>query len=564
MRNGILRRGVTAAICGFLLLTAAAAAEGVTVRTASVGGQSASIVQVAMQPGRGLVPAVAGNSVHTDTPANELIQTVPGGQTVAALNGGFFNSYYQPGEMSMMTRNCPEMFNTVISEGRLICGGGETPAIGMTWDGKLLAAKVKLAPVVTLQGSVQVWGWSTNRPFTDSSAVYFLTPEMDYPLDIPAESHIVTVSGGKVTAVEPGRNGFVTPDGCFVLIYNSGAWQDAAQWNQEPVVGDSAVNGFQATLLEGAGSDSDWNNMRSVIGGGGVLVLNGKNAVDSNVDVAADQNPDLVSQRSFAAQTADGQLLLGTVSSSFRSIADSLVQMGVQNAVYMDGGASCMLYANGSFLTPAGRKLATALAVVDGLPAASAPAVSQPAEETPSAWAAESVAWARNREILPPELDGRYQRSITRREFCDLIAKFFRTEGGTSIEYYCTLNNISVNQNAFTDTNAYYVPYVAAVGIVKGRGNGVFAPDDSIQRQDAAIMLERLASLMDKKLPGGNGKSFTDGGSISGYAKSGVDFVTANGIMNGLADGSFQPRSNITREQALVTLRNMAKQLGTS
>ena len=71
-----------------------------------------------------------------------------------------------------------------------------------------------------------------------------------------------------------------------------------------------------------------------------MIVEHGVSAVDNNPNVTADdQDPDTVSVRSFAAITADGRLMLATVTSSYRAIAQSLVQMGVQDAMTLDGAA---------------------------------------------------------------------------------------------------------------------------------------------------------------------------------------------------------------------------------
>lgn len=103
----------------------------------------------------------------------------------------------------------------------------------------------------------------------------------------------------------------------------------------------------------------------------------------------------------------------------------------------MDGGASSMLYANGSYLTSPGRKLATVLAVVDETTAPVRPDTSivlpPVALDEPSAWALDSINSARSAGLLPENLDGRYQQNITRKEFCDLIATYFRAKTGLSI-----------------------------------------------------------------------------------------------------------------------------------
>lgn len=71
-------------------------------------------------------------------------------------------------------------------------------------------------------------------------------------------------------------------------------------------------------------------------------------------------------------------------------------------------------------------------------------------------------------------------------------------------------------------------------------------------------MLQRLATALGAHSYG-ESKYFTDSAQISDYAKSGVDYVTSLGIMNGHTNGSFTPLSTITREQAVVTIMNMMR-----
>ena len=74
-------------------------------------------------------------------------------------------------------------------------------------------------------------------------------------------------------------------------------------------------------------------------------------------------------------------------------------------------------------------------------------------------------------------------------------------------------------------------------------------------------MLKRLAALFDVQTAGG-GQSFTDAAQISEYAKGGVSFAAALGLMNGHANGSSAPRAQITCEQAVITVMNAWRKLG--
>jgi hypothetical protein len=529
-------------------LTCAASAAGVTRTTATIGGAKANVVYVSLTDNTVVAPVLANNSVSTDAPASSIISGAPG-KVVAAINGNFFNSYYKTGQaITPNTGNYPRIFSVLMSEGRLICTGS-TVGLGFGYDGSLVMGRVNARAVATLGGTPFVC-WGVNTIYNDPSAVYMLTDEFNYPVNIPSSSTIVAVSGGKVISMDPGRSGYVVPTGVEAVVIGG------SYGTRDVQTGDDAECSCEFT---GSGAGM-WSGMRNIIGGTGMIVENGAVAVDNNPNVtAADQKPDVTGLRSFAALTADGRLMLCTVSSSYRAIAKSLVAMGVKNAMTLDGGGSSMLYSGGSYATTAGRKLSSILAVLDpdGI---TGPASAVPAVSVPSSWAKADVDSARSLGILPASIDSSYQRSITRGEFCSLIGGYISAKMGMSFTDYCVTQGCEPDASPFYDTNSQDAACAAALGIVAGYSDGSFRPNDNIKRQDAAIMLRRLAEQTGV-VQGGQPMSFTDYGQISSYARESVDFVSALGIMSGNANGTFGPVSNITREQAVVTIMYMWKNL---
>lgn len=534
------------------------AATGVTRTTATIGGATAQVIYIDMNvQNRAIVPIYPSTGISTATAASSIIADVSTGNVVAAINGGFFDSYYdRNSSLTVASGNYPRVYSTILSEGKMLCAGGDVAAIGMDYNGDVYIDLVKLSPTVILRGSDTVTAWGVNTIYSDPSAIYVLTDSFNYPVNIPAAATVVTIQNKVVTSVANGRSAYITPDGVTTLVYGSTAYANAVQWNKQPAVGDSAIYHYSA-VPSNTQTTAAWNNMRTVIGGGGILVKNGVSMVDHAINPTAnDQLPDVPGQRSFVAKTADGRLMLGTVNASFRAIANSLISMGIRDAIFMDGGASSTLYCETDFVTWPGRNLATMLAVVDEYNAPQKPDNSLPANANgPSNWAQSAVDRARSLGILPSHLDSNYKHNITRKEFCDLIAGFIRAKTGYSVEYTCTLKEVSVTSKPYTDSNDYYVPYISALGIVTGYPDGTFRPTDPIKRQDAAIMLQRLATFLEASPISGNA-TFSDAAQISAYAKPGVDYVTALGIMNGNANGTFAPLSNITREQAVITMVN--------
>ena len=102
---------------------------------------------------------------------------------------------------------------------------------------------------------------------------------------------------------------------------------------------------------------------------------------------------------------------------------------------------------------------------------------------------------------------------------------------------------------AFTDidTAGWYhhnVDYVLEKGMMNGMGNGVFAPNGNLSRAMLVTILWRLEGEPQVT----DGVDFTDVSEDSWYTDA-VAWASANGIVNGMGDGTFAPDTDITREQ---------------
>lgn len=106
----------------------------------------------------------------------------------------------------------------------------------------------------------------------------------------------------------------------------------------------------------------------------------------------------------------------------------------------------------------------------------------------------------------------------------------------------------------FTDVpqGAWYAPYVVAevaAKVVQGETPTTFGPDDPVTREQMAALLDRALNL-----PSGATVGFTDVEQIDAYALPGVEAVVATGYMQGFPDQTFRPLAVTTRAQAAAVL----------
>jgi hypothetical protein len=104
---------------------------------------------------------------------------------------------------------------------------------------------------------------------------------------------------------------------------------------------------------------------------------------------------------------------------------------------------------------------------------------------------------------------------------------------------------------AYTDAEEgawYYKELGAAVsiGLFVGDGSGTIRPNDSITREEAALVLSRAFKLAGEA---GDIAGHADAGGVSTWAVEGVAALVKAGKMEGYEDGTLRPQGNITREE---------------
>ena len=144
-------------------------------------------------------------------------------------------------------------------------------------------------------------------------------------------------------------------------------------------------------------------------------------------------------------------------------------------------------------------------------------------------------------------------RSITRAEFAALLSRTLKLESENEAPVFSDVS-----------AGAWYqdeVSKAAAAKIVTGN-DGKFRPNDSISRQEMAVMLSRAYSYAGAETVTGSAISYSDQSSVSGWARNGVAQVSALKIMSGYPDGTFGPVKNSTRAEATKTLKVFMDTLG--
>lgn len=186
--------------------------------------------------------------------------------------------------------------------------------------------------------------------------------------------------------------------------------------------------------------------------------------------------------------------------------------------------------------------------------------------EAPSPWAIVEVDAARDAGLIPSDLDSNYQTNITREEFCHLMTQLLATRTGKSVDELLSDAGIEPSE-PYSDTRDEDILAMSALGIVNGVGNNRFDPNASITREEAAVILARVAAKFDGLQANSEPMVFTDQAQISPWAKEAVDVVSScayngNRVMNGTGESIFSPKDTYTREQSIMTSLRLYRFIG--
>ena len=119
-------------------------------------------------------------------------------------------------------------------------------------------------------------------------------------------------------------------------------------------------------------------------------------------------------------------------------------------------------------------------------------------------------------------------------------------------------------ESTFADVaaNAWYadaVNWAAEKGYVSGVGDGKFAPDASVTREQMALILYRYAGSPDAS--GMVLREFADGDSVSAYAVDAIRWAVHEGLISGMENNTLAPQGTATRAQVAQILMNFHQKL---
>ena len=170
-------------------------------------------------------------------------------------------------------------------------------------------------------------------------------------------------------------------------------------------------------------------------------------------------------------------------------------------------------------------------------------------------WAKEAILYLAERGVVSGRGNGVFAPNdvVTREEFVKLIVAAFTTNiSGIS----CDFEDVSADRWSYP-----YIATATELGLVAGVDTEHFNPTGGITREDLAVILYRAYKLAGKESVVSK-LNFTDSEAISDYAKDAVAALAEIGVLRGMGDGTYAPKGVVTRAQAAKAIYELLMAVG--
>jgi hypothetical protein len=164
-------------------------------------------------------------------------------------------------------------------------------------------------------------------------------------------------------------------------------------------------------------------------------------------------------------------------------------------------------------------------------------------------WAENYIETLANKLIIQGKPDGKFApgEEMTRVQFTTMLVKALGLQGEST--------ELKFPDVKTTDWFNGAIAVALEKGIIQGKPDGRFAPNEKITRTQAAIMLNRAMKLgfikydMTKLNKTKTIADFKDTANLDTEAKAAIEAVYQAGIISGKPDGTFDPMGNTKRDQ---------------
>ena len=166
-----------------------------------------------------------------------------------------------------------------------------------------------------------------------------------------------------------------------------------------------------------------------------------------------------------------------------------------------------------------------------------------------SAWYYSAVKYTAQNGLMSGVSDKSFapEAAITR---AVLVEALYRLDGSNKTDKTVKFTDVDASAGYF-DAAAW----AGANKIANGSGDGRFAPEDNVTREQMAAMLQRFAKYKGRNTDGAADISaYTDASRVSDWASLAMGWAVFGGLINGTESSTLSPADSATRAQAAAVL----------
>lgn len=168
-----------------------------------------------------------------------------------------------------------------------------------------------------------------------------------------------------------------------------------------------------------------------------------------------------------------------------------------------------------------------------------------------SPWAAEELAAAEAQGLIIPRCAHYQTYTVTRAQFASLMVNYLEKAAGQTLA--------PTGSGVFADTADDAVLRAYAAGVVQGMGDGTFAPDAPLTREQLAAMLWRALERVGVVGVKADLTVYADGAQVAPWALDALSNLVGLGVIEGTGNGELSPQVPCTVEQAVLLLARAAR-----
>lgn len=341
-----LKKAIFISLISAICLTSPVYAAG-AYKSESINGIKINHVDIKIESNIKSVVLNAGNQMNS---TDSLANMAKNAGAFAAINGTYFEAY----------GGIPVPWGTLIKNNKVLHISNGGSVVGITSGGKLIVDRLSFDFEGYINGQFRAIPWRINHPSTEDDAITIFTPEYGTAVKVTAGAKAVVVVNGKVSEIL--TSDFSVPGNGFAIVYNPLVTHLV---DERYKIGDEVY--YKVKINTTYTNPEDWDDIACGLGAGPSLIINGVITADGVAEGFTEAKINTNSAgRSFIGAKADGTIVIGNMgSATMAGAAEACRNMGLVNAMCLDGGGSIALYYPSSNVNMSGRKINNGLAFVE-------------------------------------------------------------------------------------------------------------------------------------------------------------------------------------------------------